>query len=418
MRLKSFQVRMVRNIVDSEEIIVDDSVTCLVGKNEAGKSALLQALHHLNPTKPVVSLNLLDEYPRWLKKEHEITGAIKDAVPITATFELDPAESEQLETDYGVGVLRTKEVIFSRTYAAPSKLIVDADIDYAKFVGPFGEGLPARLKAKLGEPTTTTELSKALDAVIAERDEAVDSSVALATDAEDAKVKLTESLKGATNLRGAIESELVSLHPSTFYFSTYSQLTGRYNIAEVFPALQSGSDDESIQAAADFLKLARIAPTTVEEWDFEASNAELESISSLLTQRVKEHWHQNDHLKLRVSLEIQKGPPEAPEAPEAPDAVQRYLQFRVEDTRHDFSSRLDRRSTGFQWFISFIASFLEFETTKNLILLLDEPGLSLHARRRWTSSTRSRIVSRRIDKCCTRRTLHSSSEPTGLIVRE
>jgi predicted ATP-dependent endonuclease of OLD family len=52
----------------------------------------------------------------------------------------------------------------------------------------------------------------------------------------------------------------------------------------------------------------------------------------------------------------------------------------VEDTRHDFSSRLDRRSTGFRWFVSFIASFFEFEKDANLILLLDEPGLSLHAR--------------------------------------
>ncbi|MGL5827599.1 MAG: ATP-dependent nuclease, partial [Nocardioides sp.] len=58
----------------------------------------------------------------------------------------------------------------------------------------------------------------------------------------------------------------------------------------------------------------------------------------------------------------------------------RWLQFRVEDERHDFSNRLDRRSTGFQWFISFLAAFLEFEQDKNLILLLDEPGLSLHAR--------------------------------------
>ena len=62
------------------------------------------------------------------------------------------------------------------------------------------------------------------------------------------------------------------------------------------------------------------------------------------------------------------------------DKITRFLQFRVEDTRHDFSNRLDRRSTGFRWFVSFIASFLEFERDENLILLLDEPGLSLHAR--------------------------------------
>ena len=64
----------------------------------------------------------------------------------------------------------------------------------------------------------------------------------------------------------------------------------------------------------------------------------------------------------------------------APELPPRFLQFRVEDTRHDFSNALDRRSTGFRWFVSFLASFLEFEQDSNLILLLDEPGLSLHAR--------------------------------------
>ncbi|MGH7711366.1 MAG: ATP-dependent nuclease, partial [Gemmatimonadaceae bacterium] len=66
--------------------------------------------------------------------------------------------------------------------------------------------------------------------------------------------------------------------------------------------------------------------------------------------------------------------------PDGSGNPKRFLQFRVEDTRHDFSSRLDRRSTGFRWFVSFIASFFEFEKDASIILLLDEPGLSLHAR--------------------------------------
>src|SRR5688572_21950784 len=79
MQLRSFRVTYFRNIIDSGDIPVEP-VTALVGKNESGKSAILQALHHLNPAKPPAALNLLDEYPRWLKKEHEITGEIGHAV--------------------------------------------------------------------------------------------------------------------------------------------------------------------------------------------------------------------------------------------------------------------------------------------------------------------------------------------------
>ncbi|MCY3920921.1 MAG: AAA family ATPase [Chloroflexi bacterium] len=48
-RLRSFQVKKFRNIVDSGEVTVEKQVTCLVGKNEAGKSALLEALYLFNP---------------------------------------------------------------------------------------------------------------------------------------------------------------------------------------------------------------------------------------------------------------------------------------------------------------------------------------------------------------------------------
>lgn len=374
MRLKSFRVRVFRNIVDSGEILVDDSVTAFVGKNEAGKSALLQALHRLNPAKPPARLDLLDEYPRWLKKQHEISGEINEVIPITASFELEPEERSRIDGRFGPGVLADDVITFSRAYAKPDELKVGARIHFPTFIEPFVGGQSERLQSAIGTPPTSDALVGDLNKLIDSGNEADAKSVNLAADAVNAKGKLEQILGDAPNLTKAVNLELISMIPTTFYFSNYSQLRSRYTIETVFDALQNGSDDASIQAAADFLRLARVAPTTVEDWDFEASNAELESISSLLTQRVKTHWHQNDHLKLGVKLEVR------PDTSGGTLVINRFLQFRVEDTRHDFSSRLDRRSTGFQWFISFIASFLEFETTKNLILLLDEPGLSLHAR--------------------------------------
>lgn len=62
MRLISFHVKTFRNVLDSTEVDVGD-VTCLVGKNEAGKSAVLQALHTLNPANASAPLTLLDETP-------------------------------------------------------------------------------------------------------------------------------------------------------------------------------------------------------------------------------------------------------------------------------------------------------------------------------------------------------------------
>jgi hypothetical protein len=60
--------------------------------------------------------------------------------------------------------------------------------------------------------------------------------------------------------------------------------------------------------------------------------------------------------------------------------LRRELKLDVNDTRHLFSTSLDSRSSGFRWFVSFIAAFAEFEQDASVIVLLDEPGLSLHAR--------------------------------------
>jgi predicted ATP-dependent endonuclease of OLD family len=367
MRLKSFHVRLFRNVIDSGPIKVEGN-TCLVGKNEAGKSALISALHRLNPAKPV-PLALLDEYPRWLKKEHEISGEIKEATPITATYELEEGEASEIEGKFGKGVLTSRLVTVSRKYV-DAEFAISAPIDYRFFVNQFlSQHVTEIIRPKLAHAATSSILIELLDQLTKEVT-ANNEPTPEAQAAKQARTKLTEILGKSSNLRVAIDSIIKPLVPRTFYFSTYSQLLGRYELNHVLPALTSPTDDEEIQAAADLLKLARISPENVQSNDFEASNSELEAISSLLTKRVKATWKQNEHLRLSVKIEA---------VPERNTTV-KYLQLRVEDTRHDFSSRLDRRSTGFQWFVSFIASFLEFEKDANLILLLDEPGLSLHAR--------------------------------------
>jgi ABC-type cobalamin/Fe3+-siderophores transport system ATPase subunit len=367
MHLKSFQVRVFRNVIDSGPIEVERN-TCLVGKNEAGKTAVIEALHRLNPAKPT-PLVLLDEYPRWLKKQHEISGAITSAVPITATYELSDEECSELESAFGTGVLKTKEVTVHRKYG--EEMTVMPSINHTAFLKQFTEShVPDMLREKLKSVSSSSELMKAVDAIIAGKTTGNEPTPE-AQAAKPVKAELAKLFGASSHLTAAITARVTALVPKTFYFSSYSQLRGRYSMAEVLPALTTDSQDDEVRAAADFLRLARIDAANLQTQEFEQSNAELEAISSLLTQRVRANWKQNKHLKLSVKIEPSGN---------AAKPHERFLQFRVEDMRHDFSSRLDRRSTGFRWFVSFMASFFEFEQDTNLILLLDEPGLSLHAR--------------------------------------
>jgi len=51
MRLNLVQVTNFRCVEDSTEFNISD-ITCLVGKNESGKTTILQAIEPLNPQNP------------------------------------------------------------------------------------------------------------------------------------------------------------------------------------------------------------------------------------------------------------------------------------------------------------------------------------------------------------------------------
>ena len=91
MRLRKFRVRAYRCIHDSGEIRVGD-LAAFVGRNESGKTTILQALTLLNKETQISDLDLCDELVEDLKSEvrlaegefqlnHEETNLIKDNFP-------------------------------------------------------------------------------------------------------------------------------------------------------------------------------------------------------------------------------------------------------------------------------------------------------------------------------------------------
>ena len=71
MKLTNLRVREYKSIRDSGDVAVSD-VTCLVGKNEAGKTALLEALYKLNPINDKDSkFSVTHDYPRSDVEDYE-----------------------------------------------------------------------------------------------------------------------------------------------------------------------------------------------------------------------------------------------------------------------------------------------------------------------------------------------------------
>jgi predicted ATP-dependent endonuclease of OLD family len=102
----------------------------------------------------------------------------------------------------------------------------------------------------------------------------------------------------------------------------------------------------------------------------------LEGAGNRLTKNLLKFWSQNKQLQIRFDVREGKK--------EDPTHMQTGINIWAEiyDSKHFATTPMGRRSRGFVWFFSFLAYFGQQKTKHKtpLILLLDEPGLSLHAK--------------------------------------
>ena len=101
----------------------------------------------------------------------------------------------------------------------------------------------------------------------------------------------------------------------------------------------------------------------------------LEGAGNRLTKKIVKYWSQNKHLKLKFDVR--------PAQPGDPEGMQSGTNIwgDVEDTVHTVTTEIGSRSKGFVWFFSFLSWYEQLcKKDGPLILLLDEPGLSLHGR--------------------------------------
>lgn len=88
MRLSKVRVQNYRSIIDTGEFEVERLKTILVGPNEAGKTAILQAIQQINAPEGTKKFDALRDYPRALYSQIS-RGEVdaEDIEVVTATFE-------------------------------------------------------------------------------------------------------------------------------------------------------------------------------------------------------------------------------------------------------------------------------------------------------------------------------------------
>ena len=109
MRLNTVQIREFRSIQDSKEVEIGD-VTCLVGKNESGKTAVLRALYRLNPiVEEDGRFDVNHDYPRSAVvnyKRDVAANRLEPAEVVHASYLLEPEDISAVVAIFGIACLK------------------------------------------------------------------------------------------------------------------------------------------------------------------------------------------------------------------------------------------------------------------------------------------------------------------------
>lgn len=356
MKIVEFQVRNFRNIVDSNPISVEPDVTCLVGKNESGKSALLEALYLLSPSYRE-DYNINEQYPRWLLAQDRRDGNIDERAVVTATFQLEEPEITAIEEELGANIIIDEKVTASRQYNG--EIVWGFECDEKAAIRNAIQDMSDAVTKYFEK---CTDLQEFHDALLNLQSETNEETEIPSEDIEEA-ISIIEN-RGLVNqsIQQILGPILTDHLPLIFRFTQYQMLPGRIGFSEIM------NEKPSSATARALMSRVEADLTILSTEDYELRRSEMEAVAIELTREVFEYWKQNSNLSVLIDTD------------KAEDE-EKYIDIRLRDTRTGFSNNFSQRSSGFQWFFSFFAAFSEFEGRENQgIVLLDEPALTLHGR--------------------------------------
>lgn len=364
MKLIKARVQNYRSIEDSGEFEIGD-LTCLVGKNEAGKTAILSAMRALRPSRSQsFDIDETIDYPRRFSTRFNERHPDGKAEVIRTWWRLEPSDMAEVEKRFGHGVLGRD--IFQVQYGwRYNHCSYDIEVDEAKCLehSITRHALDATERNVLHGVTSGTGADKAL------------SGLAQRTPHQEALLQEIKKCRDS-KFTFAVIDVISARQPRFFFTSHFERMSGMVSLNKLQEDRQ-----QNLVSIGDkiFLSFLEYAGTTLEDLTKvdrrEALKAKCEAASNEITEEIFQFWSQNSALE--VVIEIDNGKPKDP----PPFNAGTVAEIRIRNTNHKATLPLSERSAGFVWFFSFLAQFkLLKKAENNAIILLDEPGLTLHGK--------------------------------------
>ena len=367
MRLTKVEIFKYKCFQKRQVVEIDPRITTVVGMNESGKTSFLSAIaktNYFDGADADFKYDTTQDYPRLDLIDFENNTEDKGII-ISCTYEIPKELLDTINTDLGVEVFSVTE--FTQTFYYRENLITFSNMkaDDHKYLEhqKRNYNLSEETKKAISKLKSIDELST-LTALEGD------------SDLETFKAKIA---KLATNSPGGNDlgyhiyvTYIKPAMPKFWYFDDYYPLSGKININKM---QQDNATTETEKTAKALFELAKIKPEAIlqsQEKEYEKFIALLEASANKITTEIFKYWKTNTNLDIEFKIQ---------DITNEHGRKEKYLDIRVKSQRYKITLPLDRRSKGFNWFFSFIVWFSRIQSDKNsdYILLLDEPGLNLHA---------------------------------------
>jgi hypothetical protein len=416
MRLQRARVKNYRGIIDTGWFHIEKNKTIMVGPNEAGKTAVLQALQQINAPKDAPKFDALRDYPRS-QYNSITTGRVdpKDVTVVEVEFELDDTDREAIPpTMRGVRYSFSRRLDNSKRHSLLDAPPLPNYGDITKDLGRLCAHVDPRAEVKTpAVPPPSAELALITNgwtpATTIDGDRAtalngwLEKSLSLIDEANDSEEKRFDSLVAVATAHLDRTSALTVLEgrrPVFVLFNNYFRVRPLIQLDHLAQRLASNllDDDQYDYGNVCLLRLLGFTaeqlsdlgktttpsannPTALQNYrdQLDKRSYQLNAASVQLTTEIRSVWRPREGRAEADKLRIQ--------------ADGQYLKVVVEDEL-GVDIELHQRSEGFQWLVSFFVVFFAEAAVKhkNAVLLLDEPGLSLHGlKQREFRSTLSRL---------------------------
>lgn len=405
MLLKKARVRQYRSIRDTGLFDVEGSKTILIGPNEAGKTAVLEALQKINPPGALRNFDALRDYPRS-EFNDIVTGKVRleDTTLVEAHFALSEEDKggipmEFRESTYVYGRRPDNSAWHALTGGPTPPKYGDLKKDLARLCAHIDPRAQAAAKGSPAWPLPSmlleifakdwtdsdeltgnraTQLKAWLEKIFPQIEEG-----------NEIEEKRYDHLLAAVDMDERRNSALRILHqrrPVFVRFRDYFKVRPLIHLEHLAQRLEKGLIDDEYYDYGNQCLLRLLGFSARELSDLgKADEPQMGDIEALRNYRdqLDRRAYQLNAASVRLTEELRRAwVPDAKRA-EADRlrivADGQYLKVVVEDDL-GVEIELDQRSEGFQWLVSFFVVFFAEAADKhrNAILLLDEPGLSLH----------------------------------------